>query len=124
MSSRGARRPVYGWGRPAVRERREGAAMAITYDGYLIVLFVSDMGRSRDFYENVMGLECKHADNDAYFQLGPDGLLLIDGATADDLLSPADVDDDPARGARSVLASTVEDVDAAYEELRSRGAEF
>jgi lactoylglutathione lyase len=98
--------------------------MAITYDGYLIVLFVSDMGRSRDFYENVMGLECKHADNDAYFQLGPDGLLLIDGATADDLLSPADVDDDPARGARSVLASTVEDVDAAYEELRSRGAEF
>ena len=34
------------------------------------------------------------------------------------------MDDDPARGARSVLASTVEDVDAAYEELRSRGAEF
>jgi lactoylglutathione lyase len=62
--------------------------------------------------------------NDAYFQLGPDGLLLISPEAADNLLGPAAVDREPARGARSVLASSVDDVDAAYEELRARGAEF
>ena len=99
--------------------------MPIKYDGYLMVLFVRDLARARDFYQNVMGLEYKHGDDDgAYFELGPDGFMVISHDTADDLLSPADVDHEPARGARSVLATSVEDVDAAYEELLAKGVEF
>ena len=100
--------------------------MAVKYDGYLNVLFVADFGRSRDFYENVMGLERLHGEEgvDAYFQMGADGLMLIARETADDLLSAGDVDHGPARGGRFVMATGVDDVDAAYEELRARGAEF
>jgi lactoylglutathione lyase len=96
--------------------------MPVKYDGYLMVLFTKDFARARDFYQNVMGLEYKHGEDgvDAYFELGPDGLLLI----SHDLLSPADVDHEPARGARSVIAAPVEDVDAAYGELRAKGVEF
>jgi lactoylglutathione lyase len=100
--------------------------MTIKYDGYLNVLFVADYRRARDFYENVMGLECVHGTDgvDAYFKIGSDGLLLISNATAGDLLSPDDVDREPARGARFVMATEVPDVDAAYAELRNRGAQF
>jgi lactoylglutathione lyase len=100
--------------------------MAIKFDGYLMVLFARDFARMRDFYENAMGIRYVHGEDgvDAYFELGSDGFMLLDQATADDLLSPSDTDYSPARGARSVLATTVEDVDAAYEELRARGVEF
>jgi lactoylglutathione lyase len=107
-------------------KRQEGVAMPIKYDGYLMVLFVSDFARARDFYENVLGMKCVHGEDgvDAYFEVGPDGLMLLGHGTADDLLSSSDVDHGPARGARSVLATTVDDVDAAYEELRAKGVEF
>jgi lactoylglutathione lyase len=100
--------------------------VAVKYDGYLNVLFVADLGRARDFYANVMGLECVNSEDgvDAFFKVGAGGLLLLDQATADDLLSPGDVDHGPSRGGRFVMAAAVDDVDAAYEELRSRGAEF
>jgi uncharacterized glyoxalase superfamily protein PhnB len=100
--------------------------MAVKYDGYLNVLFVADYGRARDFYENVMGLECLHGEVgvDAYFKIGADGLMLIAQGTADDLLSPGDVDHETARGGRFVMATGVDDVDAAYEDLRAKGAEF
>ena len=99
--------------------------MAIKYDGYLMVLFVSDLARSRDFYENALGMKHGHGDDTSdYFEIGPDGLVLVGPEAADDLLSAADVDHGPGRGARGVLATTVEDVDAAYEELRAKGVEF
>jgi catechol 2,3-dioxygenase-like lactoylglutathione lyase family enzyme len=100
--------------------------MAVKYDGYLNVLFVADLGRARDFYANVMGLECANSEEgvDSYFTIGADGLLLIAGETADDLLSPGDVDHGPSRGGRFVMATAVDDVDAAYEELRAKGARF
>jgi lactoylglutathione lyase len=101
--------------------------MTVKYDGYLNVLFVADLTRARDFYQNVMGLELAHSsgdDVDAYFKIGQNGLLLIAHSTADNLLSPGDVDHGPARGGRFVMATDVGDVDAAYQELRARGAEF
>jgi lactoylglutathione lyase len=97
--------------------------MPVKFDeGYMLVLFVKDLDRARDFYRTVMGLEFAHGDDS--FQLGPEGLLLLTHETADDLLSPADVDHEVARGARSVIVAPVEDVDAAYEDLRSKGVEF
>jgi lactoylglutathione lyase len=100
--------------------------MTINYNGYLNVLVVADLGRARDFYQNVMGLECVHSEDgvDAFFKIGQDGLLLIGHETADDLLSPGDVDHTSARGARFVMATDVGDVDAAYAELLAKGAEF
>lgn len=100
--------------------------MAIKFDGYMNVLFVSNLGRARDFYRDVMGLEYVHGEDgvDAYFKIGSDGLMLISQDTADGLLSQADVDREPARGARLVMATDVGDVDAAYEELKGEGVEF
>ena len=100
--------------------------MTIKYDGYLNVLFVADYGKARDFYENIMGLECANGTDgvDAYFSIGSDGLMIIATDTADDLLSPGDVDHERSRGGRFVMATGVEDVDAAYEELKAKGATF
>lgn len=99
--------------------------MSLKFDGYIAVLFVQDLSRARDFYQNVMGLELQYSDDESgAVKIDPDTLLILDHTGADALLSPADVDHQPARGARSVLATAVENVDAAYEELRSRGVEF
>jgi lactoylglutathione lyase len=99
--------------------------MAVNFDGFLAVLFVKDLDRARNFYEHVIGLEFERGDdNSASFALGPDVILLLNHTGADDLLSPDDVDHDVARAASSVLVATVDDVDATYEELRSRGVEF
>lgn len=111
------------------RERlraQETQTVAITYEGCLNVLFVRDIRRARDFYENIMGLEYKggNDDRDAYFQVGSEGLLLIGQDAADALISAANVDHEPAQGARSVLAAKVGDVDEAYKELRDKGVEF
>jgi uncharacterized glyoxalase superfamily protein PhnB len=97
----------------------------LKFDGYIAVLFVEDLNRARDFYQNVMGLELQYSDDvSGAFKIDPDTLLILDPTGADNLLSPADVDHQPARGARSVLATGVENVDAAYQELRSKGVEF
>jgi lactoylglutathione lyase len=99
--------------------------MAVDFDGFLVVLFVKDLDRARNFYEHVIGLEVERGDdNSASFNLGTDVILLLNHTGADDLLSPDDVDHDVARAASSVLVATVDDVDATYEELRSRGVEF
>jgi len=99
--------------------------MPIKYDGAMTVLFVADYERARAFYRDVMGLEYVHGEDDvdAYFKIGADGLMLISESTAEDLLSPADVARGAAVGARSVLVTGVDDVDAAYAELLAKGAE-
>jgi lactoylglutathione lyase len=101
--------------------------MALKFgNGYMTVLFVKDYAGMRDFYRDVIGLEHVHGEEgvDSFFQLGPDGLMMISQDTADNLLNPVDVDHDPARGARSIFVTDVGDVDAAYQELRDRGVEF
>jgi len=99
--------------------------MPLKSNGYMTLLFVKDIERSRDFYESVLGLEFEHGnDNSASFILGPDALVLLEKGAADDLLSPADVEHDAARGAKSVTVTSVDDVDALYHELRAKGVEF
>jgi catechol 2,3-dioxygenase-like lactoylglutathione lyase family enzyme len=99
--------------------------MPLKCDGYMTLLFVSDIKRSRDFYQNVLGLEFEHGDdNSASFILGPDGLLLLDRGATDDLLSPADVEHNTSRGASAMVVTSVDDVDALYQELLSKGVEF
>jgi lactoylglutathione lyase len=93
--------------------------------GYMMVLFVRDLDRQKDFYQNVLGLELEHGDKEsAGFRMGPDSFILLNHPGADDLLSPKDVDHETGRGARSVLVAPVDDVDATYQELRAKGVEF
>jgi len=95
------------------------------FEGYMAVLFVEDLARARDFYENVLGLPYVNGDEQsAYLNLDPDGLMLINHVAADDLLSAGDVDHEVARAARSVMVTEVDDVDSLYEELRAKGVEF
>lgn len=99
--------------------------MSLKCNGYMTLLFVKDIKRSRDFYENVLGLEFEHGNDDsATFLLGPDALLLLDHRGADDLLSAADVEHDTPRGTSSMIVTSVDDVDALYEELLAKGVEF
>ena len=99
--------------------------MPLTSNGYMTLLFVKDIKRSRDFYETVLGLEFEHGnENSASFILGPDALLLLDSSGADDLLGAVDVEHDTARRASSVIVTSVADVDALYDELRAKGVEF
>jgi catechol 2,3-dioxygenase-like lactoylglutathione lyase family enzyme len=99
--------------------------MPLTCNGYVTLLFVKDIKRSRDFYGNVLGLEFEQGNDDsATFILGPDALLLVDHGGADELLRAADVEHDSARGATSVIVALVDDVDALYEELLAKGVEF
>jgi catechol 2,3-dioxygenase-like lactoylglutathione lyase family enzyme len=76
------------------RRAAERLGTAITYDGHLNVLLVADYRRARDFYQNVMGLELVSGTGgvDAFFKIGPDGLMLISNYTAGDRLSSGDVD--------------------------------
>lgn len=47
--------------------------MPLKCNGYMTLLFVKDIKRSRDFYENVLGLEFEHGNDDsATFILGPE----------------------------------------------------
>jgi uncharacterized protein len=98
--------------------------MPLKCNGYMTLLFVRDIKRSRDFYENVLGLQFEHGNDDsASFILGPDALLLLNHAGADDLLSPAAVEHDTTP-ATAVVVTSVDDVDALYAELSAKGVEF
>ena len=75
--------------------------VSLKFDGYIAVLFVQDLSRARDFYQNVMGLELQYSDDESgAVKIDPDTLLILDHTGADALLSPADVNHQPARGAR------------------------
>lgn len=95
------------------------------FRGYFAILFVKDLELARDFYENKIGFTFDKGDErSAGFFTGDDFLLLFNHDGADEMLAAGGVDHGPAAGARSVLVAPVEDVDAAYEELRSCGVEF
>ena len=83
-------------------------------------LLVSDMGASFRFYKDTLGLPTSWEENPGYaeFEVGPDTALAIfpraEMAEAVELR--------PAGGDGAVVVLAVEDVDAAVEELRARGA--
>lgn len=99
--------------------------MSPAFRGYFAILFVKDIELARDFYENKVGFAFDKGDErSAGFFTGEDFLLLLNHDGADEMLGDDGVDHGPADNARSVLVAPVENVDAAYEELRSRGVEF
>ncbi|HEV8063285.1 MAG TPA: VOC family protein [Acidimicrobiales bacterium] len=93
--------------------------------GDILVLFISDLARTRDFYENKLGMEYVHGDErSAVYSTDNGVLLMLDHEGADDLLGSEHVDHERQTGAHGVIVAGVEDVDSAYAELTSLGVEF
>lgn len=88
------------------------------------VLFVSDVERSKVFYQETLGLTMKFADDtNAGFDLGPVLLIVLNRDGARDLLTQDAVARSPA-GAVSQLVSFVDNVDEVYSDLVSKGVKF
>ncbi|GAB4255469.1 MAG: VOC family protein [Thermoleophilia bacterium] len=75
------------------------------------VLPVSDLERSREFYEGKLGLKVE--------EKGPDGLVL---STGDSLLYIYETT--ASRGEATALSISVEDFDSEIKELREKGIKF
>jgi catechol 2,3-dioxygenase-like lactoylglutathione lyase family enzyme len=90
----------------------------------VVVLFVADLDRAKTFYRDVLGLEVANEDADsAYFPLETASLLLLTASAAQNLLGSEAASEPPSAGAWSQLVATVDDVDALYADLVSRGVE-
>jgi catechol 2,3-dioxygenase-like lactoylglutathione lyase family enzyme len=89
-----------------------------------ITLFVDSLAVTKDFYRQVFGRPWTYEDEvSAVFTIGDLMVNLLQTDQADELIAPALVGDDNA-GRRFQFSLSVEDVDAAYEELTSRGVKF
>jgi lactoylglutathione lyase len=91
-----------------------------------VVLFVQDLAGCTAFYRNTFKLRHQESDANGASFLLEDGLylILLSPSGAADLLS---TDADQLKlggGPRGLLAATVADVDAAYEELKAKGVTF
>ena len=90
----------------------------------VVVLFVSDLERSKEFYRDLLGLAVAQEDDDStYFQLDGASLLLLSIPGAQDLLSSTALAGHSA-GASSQLAVFVDDVNAIHADLAAKGVEF
>ena len=90
-----------------------------------IELLVRDLDRCAAFYRDTLGLLVRETTPDSVsFQMDNIYFFLQEATAAADMVS-----EDPSRlridgGSRVLLAAGVEDVDAAYEELKAKGVEF
>jgi lactoylglutathione lyase len=91
----------------------------------VVVLFVADLERAKAFYRDTLGLATKFEDDvSAGFDLDNTLLLLLTIAGAQELLSAENVAAQRPTGASSQHVAFVEDVDALYAHLVSKGVEF
>ena len=89
------------------------------------VLFVRDLARCTTFYRDTLGLQVKNSDaNSVAFLMEDRYLLLLEVSAAADLISSEANALKIEGGPRVLLAAGVEDVDAAYEELKAKGVTF
>ena len=90
-----------------------------------MVLFVEDVVRARDFYVDVLGFSLGFEDEtSAGVLLGDDLLLLVSVPSAADMLVGEDLGTPRSQRSVGLFNIFVEDVDVAYERLRSRGVTF
>lgn len=94
-------------------------------DGYMPILIVRDLARSRTFYEDVMGFHFLNGDDtSAFYKLGDDVLVLNNYAGAEMMMNPDVIDREPRSVVRAIHSTGVDDVDAAHRELTGKGVEF
>jgi catechol 2,3-dioxygenase-like lactoylglutathione lyase family enzyme len=86
-----------------------------------ITLFTEDLGRSKEFYQDVFGLPVHYEDpNSAVFKFGNTMINLLMTREAHGLIAPAAVAG-PDAGARMQFTIGVDDVDEVCAELARRG---
>jgi len=89
-----------------------------------MTFFVEDLEAIKQFYDTILGLPLLFEDNDAaMFKIGITHIKLLKTAAAETLYAPSAVAN-RAAGYRFVLTLPVDDVDAMYTELTSRGVEL
>jgi lactoylglutathione lyase len=89
-----------------------------------ITMFIADVERSKRFYERVFDTQAIYEDESAVaFQFDNIIVNMLRSAAAHELIEPAAVADEEA-GTRFQLTIWVDDADASYAELASRGADF
>jgi len=89
------------------------------------VLFVRDLARCTTLYRDTLGLQVENSDpNSVAFLMEDRYLLLLEVSAAADLISSEVNALKIEGGPRVLLAAGVEDVDAAYEELKAKGVTF
>ena len=85
-------------------------------------LFVRDLPRCTTFYRDTLGLKMTESDSEsAVFKIGDVYFFLIETAAAAHLISEEPLELKLDGGPRSLLAVEVEDVDATYAALKSKG---
>ncbi len=90
----------------------------------IVVLFVADLARSREFYGTVLGMQLTQEDDtSSVYATDAGSVLLLGRAGAAELLGDAVALEAP-RGVSSIHVASVPDVDAAYATLASRGVTF
>lgn len=83
-----------------------------------ITLFTDDLPATKDFYVEVFGLPIVFEDEaSAVFRFGTQLINLLSSAEVAEVIEPAVM----GTGARTLFTLTVEDVDAACEDVRRRG---
>lgn len=103
---------------------KEGAAMIHKIEA--TVVFVQDLESCTTFYREVFKLQYQGSDADSASFLLQEGLylILLSPKGAADLLGMQVDDLKSTGGPRGLLAASVADVDAAYEELKAQGVKF
>lgn len=109
---------------PGHRERKSAAVNAWPKNVGAITLFVEDPQRSKSFYEDVFGLGTIFEDeNSVVFRFENMLLNVLKSAAAHSLIEPAQVASRES-GSRFQFTIWVDNVDAVYDELTSRGIEM
>lgn len=86
-------------------------------------LFVKDLAGCTAFYRDTLGLEVKETNTESsMFKIEDVYVFLLESSAASNLISEEVIELKLEGGPRSLLATEVDDVDATYEMLRSKGA--
>ena len=88
-------------------------------------LFVRDLARCTAFYRDTLGLQVQENTPDSVsFHMENVYFLLLEVSAAAHMISEEALELKIEGGPRLLLAAGVEDVDAAYEELKAKGVTF
>jgi len=89
------------------------------------VLFVEDVERSKTFYVDVLGFTFGFGDEtSAGLFLGGEMFLLVTVPSAEDMLTGETLSTPKGQRATGLFNIFVENVDAAFEQLRAKGVQF
>lgn len=90
-----------------------------------MVVFVKDMNTCKTFYRDTLGLEVTEDDSE-HVSVHMDNVyfLLLEVGAAAHMIGAPELELKIRGGPRGLLATGVEDVDAAYETLSARGVTF